>query len=65
LQVAKAFDEIGYSAYTPQSIQLASGVTGTSKAVALSANALDANGYLLETPYQVYSFNGFKVPLSA
>ncbi|MCI2097272.1 MAG: 5'-nucleotidase C-terminal domain-containing protein [Sphaerochaeta sp.] len=61
LQVAKAFDEIGYSAYTPQSIQLASGVTGTSKAVALSANALDANGYLLETPYQVYSFNGFKV----
>ena len=61
LNVAKAFDEIGYSAYTPQTIQLASGVTGTSKAVALSANALDANGYLLETPYQVYSFNGFKV----
>lgn len=27
LNVAKAFDEIGYSAYTPQTIQLASGVS--------------------------------------
>jgi len=61
MNIAKAFDEIGYSAYTPQTIQLATGVTGTSKAVALSANALDDKGYLLETPYQVYSFNGFKV----
>ncbi len=61
LQVAKALDAAGYDAYTPQTIQLATGIEGTEKAAALSANALDANGYLLETPYQVYDFNGFKV----
>ncbi len=61
MDVAKAIDAAGYDAYTPQTIQLASGIQGTEKAVALSANALDENGYLVETPYQVYDFNGFKV----
>lgn len=54
-------DWIGYDAYTPQAVQLATGITGTKRALPLSANALDVNGYLVAQPYQVYNFNGFKV----
>ncbi|NCC90183.1 MAG: bifunctional metallophosphatase/5'-nucleotidase [Spirochaetia bacterium] len=58
---ASVVDEIGYDAYTPQAVQLATGIAGTKKAIPLSANALDANGYLVAQPYQVYNYNGFKV----
>ncbi|MGE4454822.1 MAG: 5'-nucleotidase C-terminal domain-containing protein, partial [Sphaerochaeta sp.] len=58
---AEVVDELGYDAYTPQAVQLATGIAGTKKALPLSANALDANGYLVAQPYQVYTYNGFKV----
>ena len=58
---AEVVDELGYDAYTPQAVQLATGIAGTKKALPLSANALDANGYLVAQPYQVYNYNGFKV----
>ncbi|NCC91615.1 MAG: bifunctional metallophosphatase/5'-nucleotidase, partial [Spirochaetia bacterium] len=58
---AAVIDELGYDAYTPQALQLATGITGTQKALALSVNALDEDGYLVMQPYQVYDFNGFKV----
>jgi len=58
---AEVVDELGYDAYTPQAIQLATGIAGTKKALPLSVNALDANGYLVAQPYQIYDFNGFKV----
>ena len=58
---AEVVDELGYDAYTPQAVQLATGIAGTKNALPLSANALDANGYLVAQPYQVYNYNGFKV----
>ncbi len=61
MTAAQVIDELGYDAYTPQAMQLATGITGTKSAIPLSANALDANGYLVEQPYQIYNYNGFKV----
>ncbi len=58
---ASLVDSIGYDAYTPQAVQLATGIAGTKRALPLSANALDVNGYLVAQPYQVYNYNGFKV----
>jgi 5'-nucleotidase/UDP-sugar diphosphatase len=57
---AATIDGLGYDAYTPQAIQLATGITGT-KAAALSVNALDDEGYFVTQPYAVYDYNGFKV----
>ncbi len=39
---AEVIDDLGYDAYTPQAIQLATGIAGTKKAIPLAANALDA-----------------------
>jgi len=61
MTAAAVIDLLGYDAYTPQAIQLATGITGTEHAAALSVNALDSEGYFVTQPYAVYDFNGFKV----
>jgi len=61
MTAAAVVDLLGYDAYTPQAIQLATGITGTKRAAALSVNALDSEGYFVTQPYAVYDFNGFKV----
>ncbi|MDY0303121.1 MAG: bifunctional metallophosphatase/5'-nucleotidase, partial [Sphaerochaeta sp.] len=61
MTAAAVIDLLGYDAYTPQAIQLATGITGTKHAAALSVNALDNEDYFVTQPYAVYDFNGFKV----
>jgi 5'-nucleotidase/UDP-sugar diphosphatase len=61
LIAADVVDELGYDAYTPQAVQLATGIRGTKHAVPLAINALDDDGYFVAQPYAVYDYNGFKV----